>query len=150
MEFQLLYDFLKSGKTQKAFTQEAGGSPEWVRVKILKQLRQLERTKLIDLNDYVKDKHSILAVEVRKKRDMWMRAIEAYNEAVLASKDLDLVPLDLIAQMIYQKEFNENIDNARTCWLNVKRGIRANYREKAEFLFLEWKLKQFESRYLSQ
>jgi len=95
MEFQLLYDFLKSGKTQKAFTQEAGGSPDWVRVKILKQLRRLERTKLIDLNDYVKDKHSILAVEVRKKRDMWMRAVEAYNEAYMILEEQKPMSIDL-------------------------------------------------------
>ena len=95
MEFQLLYDFLKSGKTQKAFTQEAGGSPGWVRVKILKQLRKLERTKLIDLNDYVKDKHSILAVEVRRKRDMWMKAIEAYNEAYMILEESKPMSIDL-------------------------------------------------------
>jgi hypothetical protein len=95
MEFQLLYDFLKSGKTQKAFTQEVGGSPDWVRVKILKQLRKLERTKLIDLNDYVKDKHSILAVEVRRKRDMWMKAIEAYNEAYMILEEQKPMSIDL-------------------------------------------------------
>lgn len=145
-----MYDFLKSGKTQKAFTQEAGGSPDWVRVKILKQLRRLERTKLIDLNDYVKDKHSILAVEVRRKRDMWMRAVEAYNEALLASQDLNLLPLDFIAQIIYEREFNENSSNANTCWLEVKRETRAYYREKAESLFAEWKLKQSECRHISQ
>lgn len=146
MEFQLLYDFLKSGKTQKSFTQETGSSPGWTRDKLLKQLRQLERTKLIDLNDYVKNKHSILIVEVRNKREMWMRAIEAYNEAVLTSHDLDLVPLDFIAQIIYDREFNEKEGNANTCWLEVKRETRAYYREKAESLFAEWRLKQIESR----
>lgn len=95
MEFQLLYDFLKSGKTQKAFTQETGSSPGWTRDKLLKQLRQLERTKLINLNDYVKNKHSILIVEVRNKREMWMRAIEAYNETYMILEERKPMSVDL-------------------------------------------------------
>lgn len=95
MEFQLLYDFLKSGKTQKAFILETGSSPGWTRDKLLKQLRQLERTKLIDLNDYVKNKHSILIIEVRNKREMWMRAIEAYNEAYMILEELKPMSVDL-------------------------------------------------------
>jgi hypothetical protein len=77
---------------------------------------------------------------------MWMSAIEAYNEALLASQDLNLLPLDFIAQIIYEREFNENSGNLNTCWLEVKRETRAYCREKAESLFAEWKLKQIESR----
>lgn len=95
MEFQLLYDFLKSGKTQKSFTQETGSSPGWTRDKLLNQLRQLERTKLIDLDDYVKNKHSILIVEVRNKREMWMRAIEAYNVAYMILEERKPMSINL-------------------------------------------------------
>lgn len=81
---------------------------------------------------------------------MWMRAIEAYNEAVLALQDMDLTPLDFIAQIIYLREFNENTSASNVCWLEVNRETRANYRNKAETLFSEWKLKQSESLRISQ
>jgi len=79
MEFQLLYDFLKSGKTQKAFAKEINTSISSLRPKLNKQLHKLEKSPLIKLEDYVQNKHSILIVEVRSKREMWLQAIEAYN-----------------------------------------------------------------------
>lgn len=79
MELQLLHDFLKSGKTQKTFAKESGMPINSLATKLTKQLRKLEKTKVINLSDYVKNKQSILTVEVRNKSEMWLRAIEAYN-----------------------------------------------------------------------
>lgn len=82
MEFQLLFDFLKSGKTQKGFAEEYKISSSAMASRLTRQLQKLERTKVINLEEYVTNKNSILIVEVRSKRDMWISAIEAYNEAI--------------------------------------------------------------------
>jgi hypothetical protein len=79
MELQLLHDFLKSGKTQKAFAEESGMPINSLAKQLTKQLRKLEKTSVINLTDYVKNKQSILIVEVRRKNEMWLLAIEAYN-----------------------------------------------------------------------
>jgi DNA-binding MarR family transcriptional regulator len=81
MEFQLLYEFLKSGKTQKAFAKDINTSLGWTSMQLTRQLRRLERNELIDINKFLPTKHTFLIIEVRKKRDMWLQAIEAYNEA---------------------------------------------------------------------
>lgn len=87
MEFQLLYDFLKSGKTQKAFAKEIKISVNSLASKLTKQLNKLEKTSIIKLDDFVKNKHSILIVEVRSKREMWLQAIGAYNAEI---KEIEL------------------------------------------------------------
>jgi plasmid maintenance system antidote protein VapI len=79
VEFQLLNDFLKSGKTQKDFAKEINISVKSLASKLTKQLRTLEKTTIIKLDEYVENKHSILIIEVKSKRKMWLQAIEAYN-----------------------------------------------------------------------
>ena len=79
VEFQLLNDFLKSDKTQKDFAKEINISVNSLASKLTKQLRTLEKTSIIKLDEYVKNKNSILIIEVKSKRKMWLQAIEAYN-----------------------------------------------------------------------
>jgi hypothetical protein len=82
VEFQLLNDFLKSEKTQKDFAKEINISVNSLASKLTKQLRTLEKTSIIKLDEYVKNKNSILIIEVKSKRKMWLLAIEAFNAEI--------------------------------------------------------------------
>lgn len=106
MEFQLLYDFLKSGKTQKAFAEECKISSSAMASKLTRQLQKLERTKIITLEEYVKNKNSILIVEVRSKRDMWRRAIEAYNEAIKSLAEQKSYPFSIEEIKLFRQWFD--------------------------------------------
>jgi hypothetical protein len=126
MELQLLHDFLKSGKTQKDFAKESGMPVNSLGTKLTKQLRKLEKTKVINLSDYVKDKQSILTVEIRNKSEMWLRAIEAYNsemrkiEAREKLSEKYYFSFDEVAQ--FSKWFNRM--NAQTQYLAEETDMR--------------------------
>lgn len=106
MEFQLLYDFLKSGKTQKAFAEEYKISSSAMASKLTRQLQKLERTKIITLEEYVTNKNSILIVEVRSKRDMWIEAIEAYNEAIKSLPNNKTYPFSIEEINLFMQWFD--------------------------------------------
>jgi len=106
MEFQLLYDFLKSGKTQKSFAEEFKISSSSIASKLTRQLQKLERTKIIKLDDFISNKNSILIVEVRSKRDMWISAIDAYNEVIRSQAEQNLYPFTIEEVGLFNQWFD--------------------------------------------
>jgi hypothetical protein len=83
MEFQMLKDFLISGKTQKDFAKEYQMSAQNMRYALFKQMRKLCTSDIIDANRFIEnDQYKYYIWTVKRNKKCWLQAIESYESAL--------------------------------------------------------------------
>lgn len=88
MNFNLLKEFLESGLTQQKFAAVKGFSVTCIRVNLIREMRLLRHTKVVDAEKIIGDT-SMYNYDVRRNKENWLKGISAYEEAMLKPIDLD-------------------------------------------------------------
>jgi len=88
MEFNLLKEFLNSGITQKDFAKTKSLSSAAIAYKLTRQMRRLLSTKVIDGESIICDT-SMIIYDVRRNKENWLKAINAYEERMLSPFEID-------------------------------------------------------------
>jgi len=88
MDFNLLKEFLNSDTTKKDFAKSKNLSSTAISHKLIREMRMLLNTKVIDGESIVCDT-SIIIYDVRRNKENWLKAINAYEQTMAAPVNFD-------------------------------------------------------------